>query len=114
MKGHLNKEGGTVAIDLDVISRYAGLTAIECFGIVGMGMISMKDGLRPAMAEKADAHSAAVRIQRRDFGCEQRKKGGKPGNIFRYIYRRVKPAHRRYGRPPCIEAAYGGCSVPGG
>ena len=33
------------AIDLDVISRYAGLTAIECFGIVGMGMISMKDGL---------------------------------------------------------------------
>ena len=45
MKGHLNKEGGTVAIDLDVISRYAGLTAIECFGIVGMGMISMKDGL---------------------------------------------------------------------
>ena len=37
--------GGTVDIDLDVISRYAGLTAIECFGIVGMGMISMKDGL---------------------------------------------------------------------
>ena len=45
MKGHLNKEGGTVVIDLDVISKYAGLTAIECFGIVGMGMISMKDGL---------------------------------------------------------------------
>lgn len=53
MKGHLNKEGGTVAIDLDVISRYAGLTAIECFGIVGMGMISMKEVLPDFLKEKA-------------------------------------------------------------
>mgnify|MGYP005819271421 FL=1 len=45
MKGHLNTGNGIVSIDLDVISRYAGLTAVECFGIVGMAMISMKDGL---------------------------------------------------------------------
>ena len=63
MKGHLNKEGGTVAIDLDVISRYAGLTAIECFGIVGMGMISMKDGLTRLLKRESLTHGINVAIK---------------------------------------------------
>ena len=29
----------------DVIAMYAGMTAVECFGIVGMAAVSMKDGL---------------------------------------------------------------------
>ena len=62
MKGHLNKEGGTVAIDLDVISRYAGLTAIECFGIVGMGMISMKDGLTRLLKRESLTKGVEVTI----------------------------------------------------
>ena len=45
MKGTVNTGKGNVAIDIDVISKYAGLAAIENFGIVGMAMISMKDGL---------------------------------------------------------------------
>ena len=62
MKGHLNKEGGTVAIDLDVISGYAGLTAIECFGIVGMGMISMKDGLTRLLKRESLTKGVEVTI----------------------------------------------------
>ena len=62
MKGHLNKEGGTVAIDLYVISRYAGLTAIECFGIVGMGMISMKDGLTRLLKRESLTKGVEVTI----------------------------------------------------
>ena len=63
MKGHLNKEGGTVVIDLDVISKYAGLTAIECFGIVGMGMISMKDGLTKLLKRESLTKGVDVTIE---------------------------------------------------
>lgn len=44
MKGKVSNEMGSVVIDTDVIAKYAGLAAIECFGIVGMAAISMKDG----------------------------------------------------------------------
>ena len=36
---------GNIAIDNEVIARYAGSVAMECFGIVGMAGINMKDGL---------------------------------------------------------------------
>ena len=45
MKGRMNNQYGEIQIDLDVIKKYAGSSAIECFGIVGMAGISMKDGL---------------------------------------------------------------------
>ncbi|MDD3240679.1 MAG: Asp23/Gls24 family envelope stress response protein [Lachnospira sp.] len=45
MKGHLDGQLGTISIDSEVIAKYAGSTAVECFGIVGMAAVSMKDGL---------------------------------------------------------------------
>ena len=36
---------GNIAIDNEVIARYAGSVAMECFGIVGMAGINVKDGL---------------------------------------------------------------------
>ena len=36
---------GQIVIDTDVIATYAGSVAVECFGIVGMAGVSMKDGL---------------------------------------------------------------------
>lgn len=45
MKGHMNTKNGTITIENEVLAKYAGLCAIECFGIVGMAMVSMKDGL---------------------------------------------------------------------
>ncbi len=44
MKGKMSNPIGDVVIDTAVIARYAGLSAIECFGIVGMAMLSVKDG----------------------------------------------------------------------
>ena len=32
-------------IDPEVIARYAGSVAVECFGIVGMAMVNVKEGL---------------------------------------------------------------------
>ena len=45
MKGHMNTQMGEVLIDTDVIAKYAGSVAVECFGIVGMASVNMKDGL---------------------------------------------------------------------
>lgn len=45
MKGQLNTEYGRVVIDEEVIARYAGSAAVECFGVVGMAYVSMTDGI---------------------------------------------------------------------
>ena len=45
MKGLMNTQLGAVVIDPDVIAQYAGSVAIECFGIVGMAMLLMRDNL---------------------------------------------------------------------
>ena len=46
MKGRMATNIGDIIIDNEVIAKYAGLTAIECYGIVGMAIISVKDGLQ--------------------------------------------------------------------
>lgn len=45
MKGHMNTKYGDIIIENEVLAKYAGLCAVECFGIVGMAAISMKDGI---------------------------------------------------------------------
>ncbi len=46
MKGSsMNTHMGNIVIDSEVIAQYAGSVAVECFGIVGMAGINVKDGL---------------------------------------------------------------------
>ncbi len=45
MQGQIETKLGKVVIDTDVIATYAGAVAVECFGIVGMAAVNMKDGL---------------------------------------------------------------------
>lgn len=45
MTGKLGSEYGEVSIDNEVIANVAGLTAIECYGIVGMAIINMTSGI---------------------------------------------------------------------
>lgn len=44
MKGTIASRMGEIQITPDVIATYAGTTAIECFGIVGMAKVSVRDG----------------------------------------------------------------------
>ena len=53
MKGRIDNKMGSIQIDPEVIAMYAGTTAVECFGIVGMAAVSMKDGLVDCLKEKA-------------------------------------------------------------
>lgn len=41
----LNTKVGDVLISNEVIAKCAGASAVECFGVVGMAAISVKDGL---------------------------------------------------------------------
>ena len=45
MKGQIQTDLGQIMIDEEVIAKYAGINALECFGIVGMASVNMKDGL---------------------------------------------------------------------
>ena len=45
MKGCMSTDLGIITIDPEVIAKYAGTVAVECFGIVGMAAVNMKDGL---------------------------------------------------------------------
>ena len=45
MKGSMSTDLGIITIDPEVIAKYAGSVAVECFGIVGMAAVSMKDVL---------------------------------------------------------------------
>ena len=46
MKGSsMNTHMGNIVINNEVIAQYAGSVAVECFGIVGMAGVSMKDGI---------------------------------------------------------------------
>ena len=41
----VNTHMGNITIDNEVIAQYAGAVAMECFGIVGMANVNVKDGL---------------------------------------------------------------------
>ena len=46
MKGSsMNTHMGNIVINNEVIAQYAGSVAVECFGIVGMAGVNVKDGL---------------------------------------------------------------------
>ena len=45
MKGRISNKLGEIQINPEVIATYAGMTAVECFGIVGMAGVNVKDGL---------------------------------------------------------------------
>ena len=44
MKGRMNTNMGKIVVDTEVIAKYAGSSAVECFGIVGMASVGVKDG----------------------------------------------------------------------
>ena len=63
MKGRINNKLGEIQINPDVIALYAGTTAGECCGIVGMAAVSVKDGLVKLLKRESLTHGINVEIQ---------------------------------------------------
>jgi len=51
---------GSIAINQDVIAQYAGSVAVECFGIVGMTVANVRDGLVRIL--KVDSLSKGINV----------------------------------------------------
>ena len=62
MKYQTTNDMGEILIDTDVVAKYAGTIAVECFGIVGMATISMKDGLVKLLKKESLAKGINVTI----------------------------------------------------
>ncbi len=63
MKCRVNNQMGTIMIDTEVIASYAGSVAIECFGIVGMAAVNMKDGLVKLLKKDSLTHGITVTVE---------------------------------------------------
>ena len=62
MKGCMSTDLGIITIDPEVIAKYAGTVAVECFGIVGMAAVNMKDGLVHLLKKESLTRGSKVRI----------------------------------------------------
>ncbi len=63
MQGQMETKLGRITIDKEVIATYAGSVAVECFGIVGMAAVNMKDGLVRLLKKDYLSHGIDVRIE---------------------------------------------------
>ncbi|NLJ95968.1 MAG: Asp23/Gls24 family envelope stress response protein [Clostridiales bacterium] len=66
MKGHINTDIGEVMIDHDVLAKYAGASAVECFGVVGMASVNMKDGIVKLLKKDNLSHGVNVIIDEKN------------------------------------------------
>ena len=62
MKGSMSTELGIITISPEVIAKYAGSVAVECFGIVGMAAVNMKDGLVRLLKKDSLTHGIQVEL----------------------------------------------------
>ncbi len=65
-KGQFENEYGRVVIANDVIATYAGSVAVECFGIVGMAAVNMKDGIVKLLKKDYLTHGINVSVDEKN------------------------------------------------
>ena len=84
MKGSMNTHLGNIVIDPEVIAQYAGSVAVECFGIVGMASVNVKDGLVKLLKKETITHGIQVNIVNNklilDFHVVVKRIGVKPSS----------------------------------
>lgn len=62
MKGSMSTDLGIITVNPEVIAKYAGTVAVECFGIVGMAAVNVKDGLVRLLKKDSLTHGIQVTI----------------------------------------------------
>lgn len=62
MKGSMSTDLGIITVDPEVVAKYAGSVAVECFGIVGMAAVNVKDGLVRLLKKESLTHGIQVSI----------------------------------------------------
>lgn len=62
MKANIKTEKGEVIIDTEVIAKYAGTVAVECFGVVGMAAMNMKEGINQLLKKENLSQGISVQV----------------------------------------------------
>lgn len=62
MKATMNTHIGNIVVDDEVIAQYAGSVAVECFGIVGMASVNVRDGLVKLLRRETITHGISVTV----------------------------------------------------
>ncbi len=60
MKGQMETAMGKILVDNDVLAKYAGSAAVECFGVVGMASVNVKDGIVKLLKRDSIRHGVNV------------------------------------------------------
>lgn len=63
MKGYMNTQIGEITVGQEVIAKYAGSAAVECFGVVGMASVSVKDGFVKLLKKDNLSHGVNVVVK---------------------------------------------------
>ncbi|MCR4936609.1 MAG: Asp23/Gls24 family envelope stress response protein [Lachnospiraceae bacterium] len=63
MNSSIDTSMGSIHISNDVIASFAGSVANECFGIVGMASVNVKDGLVRLLKRDSVSHGVNVRTE---------------------------------------------------
>ena len=58
----MNTTLGGVQVDTEVIAKYAGSSAVECFGVIGMATVNMKDGFAKLLRKESLTHGVNVAV----------------------------------------------------
>ncbi len=62
MKGRMDNDMGSIVIDREVIAKYAGSAATECFGVVGMASVNVKDGVTKLLKRENLSRGVTVSV----------------------------------------------------
>ena len=66
MKGQIQSDLGHIMIDEEVIAKYDGMNAVECFGIVGMAAVNSKEGFANLLKRESMTKGINVTLNARD------------------------------------------------
>ncbi len=62
MNATMNTDLGNVVIDNEVIAKYAGSAAVECFGVVGMAAVNVKDGIAKLLRKESLSRGVNIEV----------------------------------------------------
>lgn len=63
MKGSVDTHMGNVFVDNNVIAEYAGNVALECYGVVGMASVNLKEGVTGILKRDSIAKGITVSLE---------------------------------------------------
>ncbi len=70
MKGKMSTQMGNVVIDREVLAKYAGSATTECFGVVGMAAVNVKDGVTRLLKRESVSRGVNVAVMNNKLRIE--------------------------------------------